>query len=133
VRALQEAKKTNTLRVRFWIRHSSDSATHQVHDCRFWPEVHEVHKGSDTFKAIYRVRPAHVEKTLRKGDGKYQRYELDISISGQIIHGPFNFAPPPTAGGMSYKVSAADWTKLRQLGPSHLVDVSDVDEINPLS
>jgi hypothetical protein len=132
-RALVDAKRTNTLRVRFWIRHSTDSVTKQTNECRFWPEVHEVHKGSDTFKAIYRVRPAHVDSVIRKGDGKFQRYELDISIPDQVIHGPFNFEPPPRAGGISYRVSPFDWARLRILGPSKDVNTCDVDEITPLS
>ena len=132
-RALIEAKRTNTLRVRFWIRHSTDSETRPTHECRFWPEVHEVHQGSDTFKAIYRVRPAHTDGAIRKGNGKYQRYEEEISIPSQIIHGPFNFAPPPRTGGISYRVSAHDWSRLRLLGPSNDVDITDVDEVVPLS
>ena len=129
-----EKAKSNKGRLvcRFYVRHYKDSEKLTLKDCRYWPEVHEYDERNDTLTKMIACRPNRFEKMVGDNEGKYRSYQIDIDVCKHIIHGPFEFATPPTANGRSHTFRQEDWAALRRLAPEFQVDPSDLDEVVPL-
>lgn len=114
--------------VRWYIRSFQDSGRRTVSRCRHWPEVHEM-LPNDVLGPMRVVRPsAQLETKLQKN--KWFWYEQKINLFSEHIVGPFNFVK---INNESHHVDPLIWQQLRRSVDQALVDISNLDRIEPLS
>ena len=67
--AFKEAARTGNLTVNFMIPHHQDTKSKIRRRCRYWPEVHEVSPGMNTFQRIIPIMPSKCVTTIARSNG----------------------------------------------------------------
>ena len=121
-------RQLGVYRVRWWIRHASNSKECLQCNCRYWLEIHEM--ANRELGAIMVIQPQQVEQLLTEQANHYAWYQLDVNLAENAITGPFDFTP---VGNENHHIAQAQWQGMQTQARILQVDVHDVFQVVALT